>query len=277
MVDSTTTSDTTPQDRILRLTRLVAAIIVPFLLLAFIILFFFPGESGRRFAWEINPSMTARFMGAGYLGGSYLFIRALIGRRWHTVAPGFPPVTAFTIAMLLVTIVHWGRFDLGHFPFQLWLGLYVITPLLVPAIWLTNRRQDPGMQPGDAVVPGAARWALGILGAFLLLFAVGGFLLPEMVIAIWPWDLSLLTARILSGWFALLGVGGLVIGREARWSAWRVGLQSIAIWHVLVLAGAVLSRQDFHGGNLLNWYVIGVVLVLAGMGALYARMMGRGA
>ncbi|MBE2200138.1 MAG: hypothetical protein IAE79_16095 [Anaerolinea sp.] len=70
--------DTSPDDRIFPITRIIAAVVVPFLLLAFLILFFFPGDSGQRFAWEIRPNMTAAFMGAGYLGGSWLFINAIM-------------------------------------------------------------------------------------------------------------------------------------------------------------------------------------------------------
>lgn len=252
-------------DRIFPVTRIVAAVVVPFLVLAFIILFFFPEQTGARFAWKINPPMTAAFMGAGYLGGSWLFINAIFGRRWHTIAPGFPAVTTFTIAMLLVTVLHWEIFDLSHLPFQLWLALYVITPFLVPWLWWRNRQTDPGRpQADDKIVPTAARWSLLLLGGVLLLFAVGGLIFPNWLISLWPWTLSIVTARILSGWFALLGVGGLVIGGERRWSSWTVGLQSIGLWHLLVLVAALRNPADFQHG-LLNWYLVSVVLVLAGM------------
>jgi len=59
-------------DRILPITRIVAVIVVPFLWLAFLILFFTPDLSGERFAWAIKPHMTAMYLGAGYLGGSWL-------------------------------------------------------------------------------------------------------------------------------------------------------------------------------------------------------------
>jgi hypothetical protein len=259
-------------DRIYPLTRIVAAAVVPFLVLAFIILYFFPEQSGRHFAWSIQPSMTAMFMGAGYIGGSWLFANAVFGRRWHRVAPGFAPVTAFTIAMLLATVLHWDRFDAGHLPFILWLGLYVVTPFLVPFVWFTNRRADSGAPEGDDLpTPVVARWALRLLGLAILVFAVAGFLRPAWLVSVWAWKLTPLTARIMGGWFALLGVGGLVIGRETRWSSWRVGLQAIGLWHVLVVIAALMNPADF-GGGLLNWYLVGVVLVLVGMIGLYAMM-----
>jgi len=52
-------------DRILLQTRLVLIVVVPFLLLAFLILFIFPDLSGERFAWAIKPHMTALFIGSG--------------------------------------------------------------------------------------------------------------------------------------------------------------------------------------------------------------------
>lgn len=260
-------------DRIFPFTRLVAAFVVPFLLLAWIILFWFPQLTGERFAWHVQPSMTAAFMGAGYLGGAWLFIRTIFGKRWHTVAAGFLPVTVFTWAMLAATMLHLGRFNTHSLAFFLWLGLYVITPFLVPWVWLRNRGVDPGdLAADDLRVPAAVRWALRLLGAFLLLYSLVSFIRPDWLIAHWVWTLTPLTARVMSGWFALLGVGGLVIAGDARWSAWRVGLQAIGLWHLLVVAAALLHRADFTSG-LLNWYLVSVVLVLLGMLALYIYML----
>lgn len=45
----------TPSDRTYLLTRAVAAIVVPVLLLAFVILYLNPDSSGERFAWAIRP------------------------------------------------------------------------------------------------------------------------------------------------------------------------------------------------------------------------------
>src|SRR5439155_17912941 len=130
-------------------------------------------------------------------------------------------------------------------------------------------------EDGGVLVPTPVRWVMSALGAGLLVTALVGMIAPASLIQIWPWTLAPLSARVMSGWLALLGVGGLVIGRERRWSAWRIGLECIAIWHILVLLAAVLNPADFAGGNLLNWYIIGVALIVAGMVSLYVWMEGR--
>ena len=249
-------------DHILLQTRLVLIVVVPFLLLAFLILYIFPDLSGERFAWAIKPDMTALFIGSGYLGGAYMFVFAIFGKRWHRIKAAFPPVTTFTVAMLLATILHWDRFDIHHFPFQLWLFLYIVTPFLVPYLWIKNRVTDPGApESDDLTVPALAKWAFmasGILGIGMALLM---FISPQTMISIWPWTLSPLTARILGGWFGLLGVGGLYTSQDSRWSAWRMPMQSITFWGILILIGAFMNPQDFTNG-LWNPFTIGTAVVV---------------
>jgi hypothetical protein len=90
-------------DRILPETRWLSAFIVPFLFVAFVMLYIFPGHTDRLFAWTIRPDMTPLIMGAGYISGSYFFVHAFFARRWHTVHLGFLPITAFTIFMAIAT------------------------------------------------------------------------------------------------------------------------------------------------------------------------------
>jgi hypothetical protein len=182
-----TTSNT--DDRIFPITKIVAALVIPFLVLAFLILYLFPQESGQRFAWEINPFIMAIYMGAGYLGGSFLFLVTLIGNRWHRVSAGFPAVTGFTIMMLLATILHWNRFDLNHFPFQLWLILYVVTPVLVPWLWWRNRVTDPRVpESGDILLPAFMLIGVRIIGFVLLFISIASFIWPSILIQVWALD-----------------------------------------------------------------------------------------
>ena len=77
-------------DRVLTASRVLAAIIVPVLVAAFIMLYLFPNDTGRLFAWPIKPTMSAMMLGATYLGGAYFFTRVVFARQWHTVRLGFP-------------------------------------------------------------------------------------------------------------------------------------------------------------------------------------------
>jgi len=278
-VNASTSSEKNPaiqDDRILLQTRVVLILVVPFLLLAFVILYLFPDLSGERFAWAIKPHMTARFIGSGYLGGAYMFVFAIFGKRWHRVKAAFPSVTVFTIAMLLATIIHWDRFDINHFPFQLWLFLYIVTPLIVPYLWIKNRVTDPETpEPDDLPVPVFAKWAFLAFGAAGIGMAILMFVSPQSMIPAWPWVLSPLTARILGGWFGLLGVGGFYAGQDSRWSAWRVPLQSITFWGILILTGAFMDPADFTNG-LWNPFTVGTVVVVLSLLVFQIWMETRG-
>ena len=248
-------------DRIYPITRIISVIVVPFLWLAFLILFFYPDSSGERFAWAIKPHMTAMYLGAGYLGGSWLFINAIFGVRWHRIAGGFLPVTTFTWFMMIATFLHWDRFS-NNLGFYLWLVLYVVTPFLVPALWYYNRKTDSGEpEPNDILIPPTMLLILRTIAIGSLLYVVIGFVKPEFVINSWPWTLSTLTARVMCGWIALLGVGALTMSNEKRWSGWKTPLESIIIWHVLVFVAAFMNPSDFKTG-LVNWYTITIGMML---------------
>ena len=75
-------------DRILPFTRVVAAIVMVILVFAWFVLYLLPAETDNRFAWTIQPTMTAMVMGAGYGSAIYFFVRLLTERRWHRVTPG---------------------------------------------------------------------------------------------------------------------------------------------------------------------------------------------
>lgn len=259
-------------DRIFPLTRIIAALVVPFLWLAFLILFFYPGTTGTRFAWTIKPEFTSVYLGAGYLGGSWLFLNAIFGKRWHRIQGGFLPVTTFTWFMLLATILHWDRFAHGNLAFVLWLVLYAVTPFLVPAIWLSNRRTDPHLpEESDLIVSPILRWVIRIFGILALVFVVIGFISPDLFIKVWPWNLTPLTARVMAGWGALLSVGALGMAADSRWSAWRTPLESIAIWHILLLIGALIHRADFKTG-FINWYTLIIIVMMASILVFYPLM-----
>ena len=261
-------------DRVRIEARVLGAVLVPFLVAAFVFLTFEQPRSGELFAWQVNPPIMAAFVGAGYLGGAYYFMRVIFGRKWHRLAAGLPPISAFVWFMLIATVLHWSRFDVSHFPFQVWLLIYVLAPVLVPALWWFSRKADDGAaEPGDRTVPDWLRQLIGLLGLSFSLFAAVCLVVPAVVAANWFWTMTPLLARILGGWTALLGVGGMTLYFEPRWSGWRIEIESIALWHALVVWACFRNLGDFTAP--VNLFVIGEILGLIGFVALYLFMSSR--
>ncbi|KRF25348.1 hypothetical protein ASG95_13285 [Phycicoccus sp. Soil803] len=77
-------------------TKALSAFIAPFLLVAFVILYGFPGETARLWSWQIQSHMTSMLLASAYLGGCYFFLRVLlVERRWAEVRAGFVSVALF--------------------------------------------------------------------------------------------------------------------------------------------------------------------------------------
>jgi hypothetical protein len=258
-------------DRILLPTRIVAAVVVGILFTAWFALYLHPGETGHRFAWKISSRMTAMLMGAGYGSAILFYLRVLLGRRWHRVALGFIPTTVFTWMLAAATVLHWSKFRHGSLPFLLWVWIYAITPLLVPAVWLWNRRRDPGTpEAADALLTGPIKAALTAIGILLLAVAVAMFFWPSALINVWPWKLTPLTARAVAGFVALPGVAWLAVAVDARWTAGRAAVQTVALGVVLLLGAVVRAWPEYDHSNPLSYlYVGGLVGTLIGLAALY--------
>jgi hypothetical protein len=259
-------------DRILPLTRVVAAVVMAILILAFVILYLNPTRTSELWAWEIRPNSTAIFMGSGYFAGAYLFMRTAIGTYWHRTSAAFLPITAFTVAMLLATLLHLNRFDLSTFAARTWLLLYILTPLLVPYLWYRNRTTDSGaFEALDAVVPEPVRLAAKLIGGALIALAVAGFVYPPLLIDIWAWKLTPLTARVASGWMIVFGGSFFMASLDTRWSAWRVVLEAAAVADVLMLIGALMNKGDFTPRALAIWAAV-LVAAIALMAAFHIVM-----
>ena len=261
----------------LPVTRWVARLIVPFLAAAFLVLYGVPDRTTDFFAWTIRPEMTPVVMGAGYGAGVYFFYRVSTADEWHTVAPVFLGITTFTWFMAIATVLHWANFNHSHHTFVLWVVLYAVTPVLVPGVWVYNRRTDPREPTAGAVrLPRAVRLLGGGLGLVVTVRAVVLFVAPAPMIDAWPWAVSPLTARVLAGWFALFGVVNGVVVLDPRWSAARLLVQSQLLGFALVLAGVVRFWGNFDPSDPLTWAVVGgMALYLVAILVLYVWLEAR--
>jgi hypothetical protein len=254
----------------------LAFVIFPILIAAFVMLYLLPQHTDQLFAWGIKPTMSAMMLGATYLGGAYFFIRVLIARKWHTITLGLLPVAAFASYLGIATLLHWARFNQGHISFVLWAILYFTLPFILPLAWLRNREQDPGRRISDVRLPRLLRVILGLEGGGLVIVSLLLLIVPEQMIPTWPWTLTALTARVMAAMFVLPGLVGLGIARDGRWSAARVIVQAQTGAILLILVAVVFAEADFDWSRAVSWiFVLGLAVLAIGLVGVYVAMEKR--
>lgn len=264
-----------PDDRVLPLTRGISLVIIPFLVVAFFVLYPRPQDTGRLFAWDIEPTITPMILGSVYLGGAYFFLRAVRARQWHTVKGGFVPVGTFATLMGVATITHWDRFLHSHVAFWLWAGLYFTTPFLIFWVWLANRRHDAPSTDADLLLSVGVSRIIAVLGGLSLLTGLFLYLLPNQAVTVWPWTLTPLTARTLGAIFCL-GIAGLGALFDRRWSSAQVLLQVAALMLALILVAGACATGELDPSNAMTYLIAGgFTAVLAAIAVLYLRMRAR--
>lgn len=250
---------TARDDRILPLTRAVAVIVVPFLLVAFGVLYVRPENAAALFAWPVKPQLTAMLLGAAYLGGIAFFSLLLAARLWHRVALGLPAVATFATLLLVTTLLHLDLFSFERVAGWTWTLIYVVAPPLVVAAYVLNRRRDPGRGPGDALVPAPLLRALLGIGLATMAFAIVLYAVPAAFVDVWPWKITPLSARVLASMLCLPGVQAIGMSLDRRRSSMGVPLVAQAVALVAMLAAFWIRREDLTGpaaSVALAWLVI---------------------
>lgn len=249
-------------DRVIVATQIVAASVIVVLLLAFLALYIFPDYTDIDFAWTIQPRTSALLIGAGYTAGAYFFARLLLDKKWHRVQAGFLPITAFTIFMLLATLLHWDRFHHGALNFYLWTIVYAITPFLVPFIWWRNQQMAlTGLEEHDLRFSRFIRSALKIVGIVGALVFVIVFIKPTLLIGVAAWKLTPLTARIFAGWSILTLCTVASIGFDGRWSATRTLMESAMVGIGLCLLALPRMWADFNPSSPMTYALVGGLVI----------------
>jgi hypothetical protein len=253
---------TPKDDRIHPFTRIVAGLIIIVLLLAFIVLYIESTHTETNFAWTVQPPTSAILFGAGYTAGAFFFLRLLGQKKWHRVQAGFLPISAFTIIMLVSTLLHWSRFHHGAFSFYLWTGIYVVTPFLVPWLWWRNRAtESKRLEEKDLRFRPTIRVGMGIVGMAGILFFLVVFFRPSILISLAPWKLTELTARVFCGWSLLTSASVLSLGMDGRWSATRIMLESALVAVILTLLALPRMWVDLDQNNPLTYIFIAALVV----------------
>jgi hypothetical protein len=231
-------------DRVLPLTRWVAIAIVPFLVVAAVLLFAFSDRTGELFAWAIAPPLSAFLLASAYVGGIWFFLGVVRARRWHHVKHGFPAVVVFAGALLIATLLHLDRFS-HNLSFVVWMALYVVTPFRVACVAIVQRPHDPGVpDTTDAVIPPLWRVGLVCIGAATLVLGALLFVAPQLAVPLWPWTLTPLTAQVTGAVLSLTGLVNAGLIRDSRWSAFRILFQAQLLSLCAIALSLIVRRDD---------------------------------
>ena len=192
--------------------------------------------------------------GRRHFSGAYFFYRAATIREWHRVGLGFVAVTVFASMLAIATVIHWDRFNHGHVSFWAWVLLYFSTPVLLPWLWIRNRRHDPRtLEPGDRWVPNPVRAAVVGIGALQFSVAAVMFVRPTAIAAHAPWALTPLTCRSLSAFVAFPSIIYVAFAFERRWSSFQVLIEVATAGVMLIGIAAVRAHAEFRGRDSLVW------------------------
>lgn len=244
-------------DGIRPLTRAVAVLVLPFLAAAFVLLYFFPADTERLFAWTIQPPLTAMVLAAAYAGGIWFFIQVLRVGRWHRVRHGFPGALLFATLLGIATVLHWDRFHFGHISFITWATLYLVTPVLLLGVLVVNWRADRGRPDAvDTTIPWPARILLALFGLAALATGLVLFLAPQVAIGSWAWEVTPLTARVIGTVLTLPGTVHLWLLLDSRWSAFRWIFQAQLVSLVFLDLAVLLCRDQLLWENPVTMPVI---------------------
>lgn len=229
-----------------------------------------PAHTATRFAWPIEPVVTAAALGGFYLATAPLLVAAALTRRWEMVRVVVLPAVAFTGAELIATLLHLGRFSTGTAPFAVWLASYVLPPPIFLAMYAYHRRGSARTRP-ERPLPSALRWSVALVGGFLTLDAVWAFVDPTHLSGTFPWALTPLTTRVLSGWLIAIGTLLLSIAWEDDRDRARVASPQL----ILVLPAVALQVARFPDGVDLGhprlWFGVALFAFTALVGIILAR------
>lgn len=239
--------------------------------------FLLPERVEKALPWPV-PALHARFLGAMYLSGTTFMLGALLARRWAAVRIVVPMLAIWTGMLFVVSLFHLSTFDWGRPQTWVWFSAYLAYPLI--ALWIIWRMRH-GRPSGGEPLPPVLRGYLVGQGVIVTLLALLLFLLPGMMVEVWPWRISRLLAQLYSAPFFSYGIGSLIAARRNRREETGIILVATLVFAGGVLLASWLHRSLFSAGDVADWLWFlgfGIATVALGLGSalvLFRRLLVR--
>jgi hypothetical protein len=232
-----------------------------------------PANTETNFAWPIQPVVMAAVLGGFYITSAPLFLLPFFAKRWEMIRAMILPAALFSTVQLAATFLHWDRFSVGTVPFYVWFASYLLPPLIFLAAysWHQHKSSLKAVRSDDPI-PLWLKRLLVIIGSALTVGAAFVFLFPSLLIPIFPWQLTPLTARSLAGW--LIAVGTLMLAMYFENDRTRARLAT----PMLILNLPALLLQMLRYANQVDWgnLVLWIGLILFGIVGFCGLYLAKG-
>jgi hypothetical protein len=234
-------------------------------------LLFFP-HTGRNFAWPVEPSFTAMFIGAGFL------VRVLIGYflwresywpklRWQVAAN-----YAFLIVIFLATFWHIDEMNWGSniFVAHIWVIAYTVEPIMLFLVEPRSAEAKAPLPPeeqGGIIFPGLKRLLAFGLVVCITLGSIA-FINPQFLDTRWPWVLDPFDARIMAAFLALNALFCVTVYFAQDWGEIRLAVLGLTLYAVsnFIIWLVILPQLDPARKNI---YTYGIVTGLFSVLLIY--------
>jgi hypothetical protein len=229
-----------------------------------------PQNTATNFAWPIQPVVMAAVLGAFYITSAPLFLLPFFAKRWQMIRAMILPTALFSTIQLAATFLHWDKFSVGTTPFYVWFASYLLPPPIFVAayLWHQKRAGDEAPVPTEDQIPDWLRWTLLVLGILLCLIAALAFFTPDLLIPIFPWKLTPLTSRSLSGWLAAVGTISLSMRKENSRTRSRLATPMFMLALPALLMQMSRFTDEVNWGSPALWIGL-VIFALVGSCGLY--------
>lgn len=211
--------------------------------------FFLPERVERALPWPVPP-LHARFLGAMYLSGTTFMVGALLARRWTAVRIVVPMIAIWTGMLFVVSLFHLSTFDWARPQTWVWFAAYLAYPLI--ALWIAWQMRRVPQSDGEALPPLLRGYLVG-QGAVVTVLALLLFIVPGVMVEVWPWRISRLLAQLYSAPFFSYGLGSLLAAYRDRRAETGIILVATLVFAVGVLLASWLHRSLFSAGDVADW------------------------
>lgn len=249
-------------DRLIPLTRIAFGFLALLSIISGPLLYLYPGGTARYWAWEIQPEMSAVWLGAGYTFAAMALLTLLLIGRFQKMLVILLSAWPFSCVMLFATLVHLDRFFVDRITFWAWLIIYFVVPFAFPAAWLLNKKYASPQQGDELQFPKNSAYIAALVSLGIFLLAAILIFNPAMAASFWPWNLTPLMSRVIGGWILSWSAAALSLVFERRYLAYREFIPEAGIWFALILIGGWRYLDQFDFSRPAAYVFFGVLILL---------------